>query len=158
LPHRPTWELAEIAVDLALTGLQLIFPDEQRISRMYGRTVPQLRVRVSEHNGHLGSSWTNHAPGHVLPPGTLREYIANNARAIASVGNRINAFISTNHSLPRLNLAWSDAAYWFHEGLAEPLDAIAVPKLETAIEVLMRSEIRRKSGTSRYLDQSILWP
>jgi hypothetical protein len=45
-----------------------------------------------------------------------------------------------NGRLPTLNQAWADAAYWFHEGLAEPLDTIAVPKLETAIEVLLRAE------------------
>ena len=42
--------------------------------------------------------------------------------------------------MPDLDEAWCNAAYWYHEALAEPLDTVAVAKLETAIEVLFRSE------------------
>jgi hypothetical protein len=41
-------------------------------------------------------------------------------------------------------------AYWFHEALAEPIDSIAIAKLETALEVLLRSE-SSKGSTSRVL-------
>jgi hypothetical protein len=38
-----------------------------------------------------------------------------------------------------------DAAYWLHEALAEPIDSIAIAKLETALEVLLRFESSKGS-------------
>jgi hypothetical protein len=35
-----------------------------------------------------------------------------------------------------LEQAWCDAIFWFHEGFSEPLDAVAIIKMETAIENL----------------------
>jgi hypothetical protein len=44
-----------------------------------------------------------------------------------------------------LETAWCDAAYWLREGLAEPIDSIAVAKLETALEVFLCSENSKES-------------
>lgn len=44
-----------------------------------------------------------------------------------------------------------DAAYWLHEALAEPIDSIAVAKLETALEVLTIAE--NTSGSKRRMLQ-----
>lgn len=56
-----------------------------------------------------------------------------------AVGSLVRSFATGQHRLPRLERAWCDAAYWLHEALAENIDAIAVVKLETALEVLMRA-------------------
>lgn len=58
----------------------------------------------------------------------------------AAVGNCVRSFATGAFRLPKLEQAWCDAAYWLHQGLAEPLDSIAVAKLETAIEVLLHAE------------------
>lgn len=36
--------------------------------------------------------------------------------------------------LPFLEQAWCDGAYWMREAFAEPIETIAVAKLETSIE------------------------
>jgi len=133
-PNR-AWELGELAIDLALVGLQLFLPTSDGMSRMNARTVPQFQVRIADQ----GASWSNHAPGLALAPGALERHLDQAEPLLESVGARITNFLNPGGPLPRLNSAWADAAYWFHEGITEPLDAIAVPKLETAIEVLMRS-------------------
>jgi hypothetical protein len=50
-----------------------------------------------------------------------------------------------------LERAWCDAAYWLREALAEPIDSIAVAKLETALEVLLGAE--STSGSKRRMLQ-----
>jgi hypothetical protein len=50
-----------------------------------------------------------------------------------------------------LDQSWSDAAYWFHEGLAEPIDTIAITKFETAIEVLLSAESSKQSANRLHL-------
>jgi len=57
----------------------------------------------------------------------------------------LTAYVHAEGAFPTLNEAWCNAAYWYHEALAEPLDTVAVAKLETAIEVLMRAESMKGS-------------
>jgi hypothetical protein len=64
---------------------------------------------------------------------------------LESVGRRVDAYVRGGVKLPNLEQAWCDAAYWFHEGLAEPPDTIAVAKLETAIEVHLGAESTKLS-------------
>jgi hypothetical protein len=71
--------------------------------------------------------------------------MSNEVEMIQSVGHRVDAYVRGGSKLPKLELAWCDAAYWFHEGLAETLDSIAVAKLETAVEVLLGAESAAKS-------------
>jgi hypothetical protein len=77
--------------------------------------------------------------------GTLEQHVRQSATILESVGNRVGCFLAKSSALPRLEQAWCDAAYWCHEAFVEPLDTIAVPKLETAIEVLLRAENTRGS-------------
>ena len=59
---------------------------------------------------------------------------------LESMGRRLADYLAATSPLPDLDEAWCNAAYWYHEALAESLDTVAVPKLETAIEVLFRAE------------------
>ena len=62
----------------------------------------------------------------------------------------MQSFASGVYRKPNLERAWCDAAYWLREALAEPMDSIAMAKLETALEVLLRSE-SSKGSTRRLL-------
>lgn len=53
------------------------------------------------------------------------------------MGRRLESYVSGHRPLPALNESWCNAAYWFHEALLEPVEAVAVAQLETAIEVLL---------------------
>jgi hypothetical protein len=88
-----------------------------------------------------------------MGPSALQHYLQQSARVLQAVGPRIKAFLEGGGRFPLLEQAWADAAYWFHEGLAEPLDTIAVPKLETAIEVLLRAQ--SSSGSKSRLLKAI---
>jgi cation transport regulator ChaC len=135
-------EIGGLAIDVALTGLQLVIPldHSQRFSRSGARALPKWRLTISRSNGRLTTSSRNDEPGAVLGDGAIADFLAKGAPIITSVGNRVSEFVNgTNPQAPSLSQAWCDAAYWFHEGIAEPLDTIAVPKLETAIEVLLRA-------------------
>jgi hypothetical protein len=117
------------------------------MARMTGRTIPRYRYGVSVGNGTVSPTVSNQEPGILLGPGTLEHYLTEGSALLSAVGPQISAFLSRAGDLPSLSCAWADAAYWYHEGLAEPLDTIAVPKLETAIEVLLRSESSSGSTT-----------
>jgi len=110
------------------------------MARMTGRTLPVFNQAASRSDGHLSFGTTNNQPGLAFGPGVPDKFVAEARAELSSVGNRITSFVSGGGPLAALEQAWPDAAYWFHEALAEPLDTIAVPKLETAIEVLIRSE------------------
>ena len=140
-------EIADLTVDLALVGLQLVIPLEYsaRIARITARTVPRNQESVSSVAGILSSGGRNQQPGLGVFGGAFEALLVHSAKILESVGRRVAAYLNDSGGLPNLHQAWCDAAYWFHEGLAEPLDTIAVPKLETAIEVLMRAENARGS-------------
>jgi len=140
-------EIANLAVDIALAGLQLCIPedDARHMARMTGRTMPVFSQAVSRSAGNLSAGLTNSEPGRAFGPGFLEKRLADTKPVIDSVGGRLATFISGKAGLAELEQAWPDAAYWFHEGLAEPLDTIAVSKLETAIEILLRSESTKGS-------------
>jgi hypothetical protein len=140
-------ETANLAVDLALTGLQLCLPERgaQHMARMTGRTMPVLRKIVSRSSGQLWSAGINAAPGLAFGPGFLDQQLTQVRPVLDSVGSRVSAFLTGSGRLMALEQAWLDAAYWFHEGLAEPLDTIAVSKFEIAVEVLLRAESTRGS-------------
>ena len=67
------------------------------------------------------------------------------APIFTAVGNVVHSFASGSFRLPVLEQAWCDAAYWLHQALAESIDTIAIAKLETALEVLLRAESSRGS-------------
>jgi hypothetical protein len=146
-------ELGELAVDIAITALQLVLhPDQSRhMSRMTARTVPRYRLGVSISNGMVSPTSTNQEPGLLLGPGTLEHFLQEGQSLLSAVGPQVTAFLSRGGAVPILSRAWADAAYWYHEGLSEPLDTIAVSKLETAIEVLLRSQ-SSSGSTTRVLE------
>jgi hypothetical protein len=148
-------ELAELSVDLAITAIQIVIhPDQSRhMSRMTARTVPRYRVGLSEGGGMVSPTLTNQEPGLALGAGTFEHYLKEADDLIMAAGAQILAFLTGGSALPILADAWADAAYWYHEGLAEPLDTIAVPKLETAIEVLLRSQ--NSSGSEKRVIEAL---
>lgn len=144
------WELGELGVDIALAGIQLVIPlaHSQNMARMTARTIPRLRSTVSFSDGGISAGGSNQQPGLAMAPGRFEGYVSEGDAILRAVGHRIAFFLSGESGAPNLEQAWADAAYWYHEGLAEPLDTIAVAKLETAIEVMLRSENSRGSGTA----------
>jgi hypothetical protein len=147
------WEIGDLAVDIAVTGLQLVIPMNfsERMARMTARNLPRNRDMVCSVDGVLSFGGTNQQPALGMGAGMLEALLRAGRAVLEAVGHRVEAFLSGNTGpLSTLEQAWCDAAYWFHEGLAEPLDTIAVPKLETAIEVLLRTE-STKGSKSRVL-------
>jgi len=145
------YELGSLAADLALVFFQLAAPafDTGTMSRLEGRRGTTDKRMISEANGGYDSGWTRAEPGLPIGPGTLHDILSKNRRLATAVGNLVQSFTTGRFRLPSLERAWCDAAYWLHEGLAEPLDSIAIAKLETALEVLVRAE--STSGSMRRL-------
>ena len=148
-------EIGDVSVDLALTAIQLVTPNREGegIARMEGRTLPAMVTRLSKSDGSFTVSNAHQAPGLTYGPGELEAYLANGAAVLTSVGGMIAQFLDGGGSLLKLGQAWVDAAYWYHAGLAETLDTIAVPKLETSIEVLLGSESTK--GSEARFNQAI---
>jgi hypothetical protein len=140
-------EIADIAVDLAIAALQLVIPHPgtNNMSTLATRRGPNLQWTLSMSKSSPTVSFADRDPGLALGTGTLAQIVGQAAPVIQAIGNRIRAFVSGSFKLPRLEQSWSDAAYWLHQGLAEPLGTVAVPKLETAIEVLLGAESSKKS-------------
>jgi hypothetical protein len=148
-------EVANLAVDIALGGVQLCIPEDgaQFMARMTGRSMPVFGQAISRADGHLKMAVTNTEPGRAFGPRFLDQRLTASRPMLDAIGRRVALFIDGGGVVPALEQAWCDAAYWFHEGLAEPLDTIAVPKLETAIEVLLHSESSK--GSKRRVLQAI---
>ena len=64
-------EIANLAVDIALAGLQLCIPEDgaQHMARMTGRSMPVFSQAVSRSGGQLSTGTTNSAPGRAFGPG-----------------------------------------------------------------------------------------
>ncbi len=135
-------EVGDLAVDLAIVALQLAAPymGTKNMSRLANRRGPGMKLTLSVSDGGRGAGWTNTEPGISIGAGYLGKIINECAPLITAVGNCVRSFTTGSFRLRKLEQAWCDAAYWLHQGLAEPLDSIAVAKLETAIEVLLRAE------------------
>ncbi len=136
-------EVADLATDLALVALQLAAPymGTKNISRLATRRGPGMKVTVSVSDaGRDSGGLSNTEPGLSIGNGYLGQIVRETAPLTAAVGNCVRSFTTGTFRLPKLEQAWCDAAYWLHQGLAEPLDSIAVAKLETAIEVLLSAE------------------
>ena len=84
-------------------------------------------------------------PGLGLSADDFDGFIAAASAEIEAMGRFIEAYLSGRGNLVRLRRAWCNAVYWFHEGLSEPLDAVATVKLETAIENLFLAESTAKA-------------
>lgn len=141
------FEIANLSVDLAIVTLQLAQPflGTRNMSRLATRRGPAMLSTLSVSEGFFSGDWSNKEPGLSIGAGLLNEITTNAAALVTSVGNFVNSFTTGTYRLPKLEQAWCDAAYWLHQGLAEPLDSIAVSKLETAIEVLLGAESSKGS-------------
>jgi len=131
-------EVADTVVDIALAGVQTVFGNDARfMARVTGRSNPayQGRLAVSENDVSMGVE--NMEAGRLLLPETLQTILGANEELIRSFGNRIRTFLGGASDLETLEQAWCDGAYWFHQGFAEPMDTVAVAKLETAMENLL---------------------
>jgi hypothetical protein len=146
-------ELADLAVDVAIGALQLFVPINygSPMARITARTTPPWRGSVFLEAGQVHSGIRNMQAGRGLSGECLDKMIADATPLLASAGSSIDVFLSGKGNLRKLRQAWCDAAYWFHEALAEPLATVATTKFETAIEALLRAESSPKSE-SRILD------
>lgn len=131
-------EIADLAVDVALGGLQLIILADygRYIARITARTLPPYRGSLAVTDGKVTGGVRNMQPGHGLLAASFETFVNSATTARESIGRRVDAYLSNQVALPSLEQAWCDAVYWFHESLSEPLDTVAVTKLETAIENL----------------------
>ena len=132
-------EIADLAVDVALGGLQLIIPADygRYIARITARTLPPYRGSLAVTDGKVTNGARNMQPGYGLLAASFETFVNSATAARESIGRRVDAYLSSQAALPSLEQAWCDAVYWFHESLSEPLDTVAVTKLETAIENLL---------------------
>ncbi len=140
-------EIAELSVDLVIVGLQLAAPylDTRTMSRLDARRGTSQKRAMSEAGGFYSTGWTRREPGLAIGHGTLPDILEKAAPVFVAVGNVVRSFATGSYRLPTLERAWCDAAYWFHQALAESIDTIAIANLETALEVLVRAESSRGS-------------
>lgn len=148
-------EIADLTVDLALCGLQLIIPphDSRRMARATARRLGPF-TGSAVFQGETISGGTHVTRAAVSMAGQSLDVLVSAQRSdLDTIGRRIEVYLTGTATLSVLDQAWCDAAYWLHEGLAELLDTMAVAKLETAIEVLMRSE--SSSGSASRLERAM---
>ena len=147
--------VAEMATDIALAAVQLVSPgkDMRVLSRATARVAPIHPVRASRiGDGPFSMEFSNKQPGLARAPELISAHLREAQPLLNAMGRRLTAYVHAEDAFPILNEAWCNAAYWYHEALAEPLDTIAVAKLETAIEVLMRAESMK--GSKRRLHEA----
>ena len=142
-------EIAGLTVDVALGGLQLVVPPcySRHMARISGRAMPSYRGSFAVTDTGVEPGIANLQPGLGLPADKFEAFIAAASAEFAAMGRLIDAYLSGRGRLPNLQEAWCNAVYWFHEGMCEPLDAVAIVKLETAIENLIRTDGRKGSKT-----------
>jgi hypothetical protein len=147
--HQRAEEIGALAVDLAIVALQLAAPalDTRTMSRLDARRGAAEKRTLSEAHGYYNAGWTKMEPGLAIGTGTLADILRKTEPLITAVGSCVRSFASGCFRFSNLERAWCDAAYWLHEALAEPLDSIAVAKLETALEVLLQAESAPRSQT-----------
>ena len=135
-------EIAGLAVDVALGGLQLVVPPAigRNMARITARTLPAYRGSFAVTDTGVEPGIRNLQPGLGLPGDEFDALIAAVAVEIAAMGRLVEAYLRGPGTLPRLRQAWCNGVYWFHEGMSEPLDSVAMVKLETAIEILFLAE------------------
>lgn len=140
---------AEIAVDVALATLQLVMPPKlfDRAARASARSAPVYYVRLSRDSDGFSPDIRNEEPGRSLAPGGFEQILNRASSAISACGRRLSSYLEGDGILPQLDEAWCNAAWWYHQALAEPFETVAIAKLETAIEVLLRAE--KTSGSKQ---------
>ncbi|MCT7309670.1 hypothetical protein N5J06_01830 [Ralstonia sp. CHL-2022] len=135
-------EHADISIDIALVALQLVMPSSvcKEISRSTARTTPQQIGIFQKKGNNLSVMVARVDPCFSYSAQYFDHILRENEKILQSVGNRVKAFVQGESNLIRLDQSWCDAAYWFHEGLSEKLDTVAITKMETSIEVLLSAQ------------------
>jgi hypothetical protein len=130
--------VANLAASIAIAALTLALPgDELRdMSRASERATPVWGFDVWAGDDR-GSRSSNREPGRTLSPKVISLGLSKGGTLLESMGRRLESYVSGQRPLPSLNESWCNSAYWFHEALLEPVEAVAVAQLETAIEVLL---------------------
>ena len=146
-------EIAGLAVDIALGGLQLVVPVAygRYMARITARTLPAYRGSFAVTDNGAESGLKKLQPGLGLSAEEFEPLMTSASRGLAAMGCLVDAYLSGQGDFPGLQQAWCNAIYWFHEGMSEPVDAVAIVKLETAIENLFRAE-SAKGSNARILD------
>ncbi|WP_454762318.1 hypothetical protein [Caulobacter segnis] len=131
--------VADLAASIAISALKLALPyDELRnMSRASEKAAPIWGANAWTISALPGGGTFNHQPGRTMSGTYISFALSKGAAVLASAGRRLESYVSGQRPLPRLNESWCSAAFWFHEALLEPVEAVAVAQLETAIEVLL---------------------
>jgi hypothetical protein len=140
-------EVAELTVDLCLGALQTMARDPlgRDISRLTGRTMFDQKLSlVSDAEGHWSHGWSARQ-SFDMPGPILTEFLQQAAGDLRSMGRIISRFKDEDSLLPLVEQGWCDALFWFHQALSEPLDSVAITKMETAIENLFCAESSKRS-------------
>ena len=141
-------EIGALAIDLALVMLQLALPtswNTRNISRLDARRGGADSQTFSRTATTQSGSHSSHDAGVTIGDGTMQKILHDFSKLANAVGICVMAFASGRFQLPILQRSFCDAAYWFHEALAEKIDSIAIVKLETSLEVLLRSQSSKGS-------------
>ena len=148
-------ELADVLVDIALACLQLAIGTghARYMARATSRANPPYRGDLVVQNGRIQTHTRNMEAGRTLQGNDFEALIVERQHILDSFGRRMRTFLYGQSATPKLEQGWCDAAYWFHQGLAEPLDTIAVAKLETAMESLLVAENTR--GSKRRIGRAL---
>lgn len=145
------FEIASLSTDLAIVALQLGAPymGTNNMSRLATRRGPGSSVTLRQTNGRYSGGAANLQPGLSIGDGYMAKIVTDTQPLIIAVGNLVRSFATGSYRLPFLEEAWCDGAYWLQQGLVEPVDSIAVAKLETSLEILFRAE--SSSGSEKRL-------
>jgi hypothetical protein len=141
-------EIGALAADLAIVTLQLALPtswNTRNMSRLDARRVGANSQTFSRTATTDCGGYSTHDAGITIGQGMMQEVLRTCSSLVDAVGRCVTAFATGRFTFPRLEQAWCDAAYWYHEALAERIDSIAVVKLETSLEVLLRSASTKRS-------------
>lgn len=141
-------EIGALTIDLALVMLQLALPTSwhtRNISRLDARRGGADSQTFSRTATSTNGSHSTRDAGLTIGEGTMQKILSDCSKLVNAVGLCATAFASGCFQLPKLQGSFCDAAYWFREALAEKIDSIAIVKLETALEVLLRSESSKGS-------------
>jgi hypothetical protein len=141
-------EIGALSVDLAIVTLQLALPASwhtRNMSRLDARREGANSQTISRTTTMVCGGRKTHDAGLTIGEGTMHEILQACSSLVDAVGRCVTAFATGRFTFPHIERAWCDAAYWYHEALAERIDSIAVVKLETSLEVLIRGTSARGS-------------
>ena len=134
-------EIPGLAVDVALGGLKLVIPADvgRLMARISARTMPAFRGSFAMTDAGVELGAANLQSGHGLPVECFEGYVGSASAEIEAMCRLIDAYLSRDGELPELEQAWCN------EGMLEPLDTVAMVKLETAIENLFSAASAARS-------------